>query len=186
MKKAASKKVAGVSSDAVKAKTGRGWNEWFKLLDQAGARRWNHTQIAAHLYDKLRCPGWWNQMVAVGYEQARGMREKHQKPEGFQISRSKTLAVPLAAVYKAWQDDRVRDRWLADSGFTIRKATANKIMRITWIDGKTSVEVYFVFKGRAKSQVVVQHSKLADAKEAERKKKFWGEHLDRLQALLEK
>ena len=83
-------KAAGVSDAAVQAKTGKGWQEWFALLDAAGARQMSHKEIAARLYDQLGCPDWWSQMVAVGYEQERGLREKHQTPAGYQVSASKT------------------------------------------------------------------------------------------------
>ena len=61
-----------VSDAAVEAKTGKTWQEWFALLDAAGARQMDHKSIAAHLDKKLGVPGWWAQMVTVAYEQARG------------------------------------------------------------------------------------------------------------------
>ncbi len=84
-------KVAGIGDAAVQAKTGKTWAQWCQVLDRAGARKMNHTAIATYLYDELGVPGWWCQMVAVGYEQARGLREKHQTPTGYEISVSKTL-----------------------------------------------------------------------------------------------
>ena len=42
-------KVAGISSTAVEAKTGKGWDAWFRLLDKRGARKLKHTAIAALL-----------------------------------------------------------------------------------------------------------------------------------------
>lgn len=178
------KKAGNVSDEAVRAKTGKAWDEWFKLLDAAGARKMNHAQIAAYLYDQLGCPGWWNQMVAVGYEQERGLRDKHQKPDGYSISGSKTIAVPLGRLYRAWNDAKLRGRWLKEP-LTIRKATTDKSMRITWGDGPTGLEVNFYAKGEGKSQVTVQHNKLSSAKEAERMKAFWADALERLQDQLE-
>ena len=122
-----------LSDAAVQAKTGKNWQEWFAVLDAAGARAMDHQSIAAHLYQQLRPPpGWWAQMVTVGYEQARGRRQKHQKPSGYEISRSKTFDVPLAKLFAAWQDKRRRDRWLKQAKLVIRKATPNKSLRITW------------------------------------------------------
>lgn len=180
-----SKTGVRVGDEALRAKTGKTWKEWFVVLDQAGARKMNHTEMAAYLYKELRCPGWWNQMVAVGYEQARGLREKHQKPSGYEISRSKVVEVSLARLYAAWQDKKARGRWLNNSAFRVRKETSNKSMRITWGDGKSSVEVNFYSKGDGKSQVTVQHGKLADAMHAERMKTYWAAQLDRLKEFLE-
>lgn len=177
-------KIAGIGDEAVHAKTGKHWEQWFKLLDKAGARKWGHTAIAAHLDEKLGCPGWWNQMVAVAYEQSRGLRAKHQRPSGYSVSRSKTIVVPIDRLYRAWQNSTARKRWLRDP-LTVRKAAANKSLRITWGDGATSVEVNFYPQGAGKSQVTVQHSKLADAGQAERMKTFWSQTLERLKAELE-
>jgi Activator of Hsp90 ATPase homolog 1-like protein len=184
-KAAAAKKTAGISDHAVQTKTGKTWAEWCAVLDKAGAAKWPHKQIAAYLHEELGVSGWWSQMVTVGYEQARGLREKHQVSGGFQISRSKTLAASVSAAFKAWQDTKQRKRWLADPDFTIRKATADRNIRATWIDGRTNVEVYFDPKGKDKCQVVVQHNKLPDAKAGERMKKYWCEQLDALKDVLE-
>ncbi len=131
-----------------------------------------------------RISPWWQQMVTVGYEQERGLRQEHEKPEGFQISRSKTLAASPAPVFAAFADQKRRRQWLQDSDFTIRKATPGKSLRITWADG-TSVEVMFYPKGANKTQVSVQHGKLANAKDAERMKAYWGEQLEKLAVFLD-
>jgi uncharacterized protein YndB with AHSA1/START domain len=173
-------KVAGIGSVAVQAKTGKGWAAWFKVLDQHGCRKMKHKEIAALLHDELGCPSWWSQMVANGYEQFHGLRQKHETPSGYQISRSKTLPVPAAKLFAAWFDPKGRRHWLMDSGITIRKATPNKSLRITWVDGKTNVEVHFYPKGADKCQVVVQHDKLPSAKAGERMKAYWNTALERL------
>ena len=178
-------RIAGVGSDAVRNATGKGWSEWLALLDREKAGAMTHQEIGKLLYEKHGVPGWWAQMITVGYEQARGMRAKHQKPGGFEIGRTKTIAAPADAVFAAWSDERRRARWLADPGITIRKATPGKSLRVTWVDGKTSLVVDLLPKGE-KTTVAVQHCKLQGARAAERMKTYWGEQLERLKALLEK
>src|SRR2546423_34542 len=148
-----------MSDEAVAAKTGKTWSRWFKHLDAAGAKKMTHQEIAAHLSEKHDVRPWWTQMVAATYEQARGLRDKHQKPEGFEISVSRTVAAPLGKAYKAWTDEKIRKAWLP-ANFKVSKATANKSLRLIWEDGITRVAVAFYPKGD-KSQVVAQHSKLA-------------------------
>lgn len=177
---------AKIGDTALKAKTGKTWAEWFKILDAAGARQMSHRQIAAYLYEKQDVPAWWAQMVTVGYEQARGIREKHQKPDGYEVSASKTLAAPLAKLFLAWEDKKLRGRWLKDADFEVRKATKNKSMRVTWVDGKTSLDVNFYSKGNGQSLVAVQHGKLPDSEAAARMKSYWGQQLDHLKAALER
>jgi uncharacterized protein YndB with AHSA1/START domain len=174
------KSNAAISSDAVQKATGKTWDAWIKILDNAGGKMMSHKELVAVLGDEHGVAPWWRQMVAVGYEQARGLRVKHQTASGFSVSRSKTLPVPIEQLFGAWKDKRQRKRWLADDGFKIRTATENRSLRITWIDGGTSVEVMFYEKGKAKSQVTVQHSKLKNEKEAARLKEYWGEQLDKL------
>ncbi|HYR74914.1 MAG TPA: SRPBCC domain-containing protein [Pyrinomonadaceae bacterium] len=173
-----------MSEEAVEAKTGKNWGRWFKHLDAAGAKKMSHQEIAAHLSEKHGVRPWWTQMVAVTYEQARGLRNKHEEPQGYEISVSRTIDASVSKAFKAWADDKTRKKWLP-SNLTIRKATANKSLRITWSDTTTSVAVAFAAKAKAKTQVVAQHSKLPDAKAAAKMKKFWAAALDRLKGLLE-
>lgn len=176
------KKTAGISADAVQKATGRTWDEWTTLLDKAGCKKMSHKEIVAVLAEHGVGP-WWQQMVTVGYEQARGLRVKHETTAGFSVSRSKTLDVPIADAFAAWNDKRKRRKWLADLDFTIRKATENRSLRITWKD-ETSVEVMFYVKGKGKCQVTVQHSRLKNEKVAAKMKAYWGERMDNLAAHL--
>lgn len=173
-----------MSDEAVAAKTGKTWSRWFKHLDAAGAKKMTHQEIVAHLHGKHGVRPWWTQMVAVTYEQARGLRDKHEKPGGFEISVSRTIAVPIGKAFKAWTDEKTRKKWLS-ADVTIRKATTNKSLRLNWEDGHTIVAAAFLAKGDDKTQVVAQHNKLPDAKVAAKMKRFWGEALDALKELIE-
>jgi hypothetical protein len=177
------KRSAGVGEEAVRTGTGRDWSEWFVLLDRAGARKMSHKQIVA-VVGEHENNAWWQQMITVAYEQERGLRDKHESTDGYKISRSKTISVPLARLFLAWSESARRGRWLADPAITVRKTTRDKSMRVTWIDGRTHLEVNFYSKGKAKAQVVVQHTKLSDARTAERMKTYWSEQLGALERLL--
>jgi len=80
--------VPRLSDAAVQAKTGKTWQEWFAVLDAAGARAMDHKTSAAYLYKQLRLPDWWAQMVTVGYEQARG-----QSRPGLTVPRTHLLQI---------------------------------------------------------------------------------------------
>ena len=175
-----------MSDMAVKAKTGKNWKDWFSILDKAGARKMNHQEIVKLVSEKYDVGPWWQQMVTVTYEQARGLREKHQKPEGYQISVSRTVNTPVARLYKSFANAKSRSSWLPEDGLMVRTATRDKSMRLTWNDNKTSLEINFYPKDADKSQVVVQHSKLPDARSSARMKTYWGKALNRLRAALEK
>jgi len=176
---------AGIRSEAVRAKTGRGWAEWFAILDKAGAVKWSHKEIASFLHER-KCGDWWSQMVTVGYEQARGLRVKHQTADGFTAGASKTVAVPIATLFRAWTDDRRRAQWLPDAAdVAIRSATANKSLRLLWTDGTSTVVVQFYPNGAAKCKVTIERRKLKSAKEVSQVKAYWSAALDKLKGLLE-
>ena len=67
----------------------------------------------------------------------------------------------------------------------MRKKTKNKSIRVTWKDGKTSLDIQFLPKDKNKSQIVVQHSKLPTAAAATKMKTYWGKALDRVRKELE-
>jgi uncharacterized protein YndB with AHSA1/START domain len=173
-----------ISDQAVRAKTGKTWAEWFAMLDAAGAASMNHKEIVAYLAQEHDVTPWWRQSVTVAYEQARGLRQKHQMPDGYQISRSKTIAAPAAVLYNAWLDEDVRRRWLPDAPLTVRKTTENKTLRLAWEEGNSTVDVQLYPRGDDKTQVVVQHNKLPDADEATRMKAYWAERLAQLQRII--
>ena len=172
--------LAGMSDDAVKAKTGRDWGEWVRVLDAIGAATMSHRDIARRVHDEFGAGDWWGQTVTVGYERIRGLRAIGQRRTGsWEAAKSRTYPVPLAALYAAWADARKRVRWLPGVKLSVRKATPERSMRITWDDG-SSVELWFTSKGASKSTVQLQHTKLASKDDATQRKAYWGERLDAL------
>jgi hypothetical protein len=176
--------LAGYSDAAVKAKTGCNWERWVKALDDKQAHTWSHGEIAAYVHKAYKISGWWSQMVTVGYERIKGLRVIGQRRDGgFEASKSKVMAAPISRLYRAWRDARLRARWLPDVRPVIRTATRNKSMRVTWPDG-TRVDVGFLAKGRAKSQVAIQHGRLPDRAAVARTKAYWAERFATLAELL--
>ena len=177
--------AAGIRSDGVRNATGRDWQGWFTLLDQAGVDGLPRQESARDLHDQLGLSGWWSRMVTEGYEQARGMRPQRVRPVAYTASRSRTIHVPVARLYRAWSSERERVRWLPGYPVLIRKATPERAMRITWTDGVSGVNVFFVEKGRGVSQVRVQHVNLADERAQEAQRTFWRAALEQLRHYLE-
>jgi len=169
--------LAGRSDAAVKAQTGCTWERWVKALDRVAAHTWPHRRIAQYVHEKYKVPGWWAQTVTVGYERIKGLRAIGQRRDGaFEATKSKVFAVPLPRLYRAFSDTRTRARWLPNVDLTVRTATRNKSMRITWPDS-TSVQLGFSRKGVSKAQVQIQHGKLPDRAAATRTKQYWAERL---------
>ena len=177
-------KLGGRSDAIIKERTGCTWERWVKALDYAQAYTWTHREIAQHVHQKYKVPGWWAQAVTVGYERIKGLRAVGQRRDGsFEANKSRTFSVPLVRLYRAFHDARTRAQWLPGVDLTVRTATRGKSMRITWPD-RTSVAVGFSGRGQGKSQVAVQHEKLADRAAQMRMKQYWAERLDALGQVL--
>ena len=173
-------RVGTLTDDAVRVKTGKTWEEWCKILDRAGARMMDHQEIAHLLKDQLGLTRWWSQMVAVGYEKERGIRQDARggtPGRHYAVTLSKTVNVPRAAVWAAWQDPDTLARWLPDVNPVVSKTVPEKILRLDWPD-ETCVTVRFLER-RGKTRVVVSHGKLAE-RDAERLQDYWSAALDRL------
>src|SRR5215470_14073723 len=100
------------SEDAVRAATGRGWDEWGEVLDAWGARGHSHGEIVGWLVDEQGVGSWWAQTVTVGYERSRGMRPRNGGRDGlFTVSASRTVEVPVGELYRAVVDAEVRRKW---------------------------------------------------------------------------
>jgi hypothetical protein len=174
-----------MSDQAIRRRTGHGWEHWFDLLDEWGATDHSHKEIASWLSDEQGIGGWNAQAVTVSYERARGMRAVGEKSDGFAITASKTVAVPVERLYDAFIEQELRRRWLPDADLRERTATRPKSARFDWAGGPTRVIVGFEAKGEAKSTVALEHGRLPDAAEADRMKAFWRERVGVLKEVLE-
>ncbi|MFL6247783.1 MAG: hypothetical protein ACJ74H_17295 [Thermoanaerobaculia bacterium] len=173
--------IAGMSDAAVKKATGRDWTQWVKTLDAERANEKPHREIARYV-SSIGTPDWWSQMVTVGYERIRGLREKGQRRGGeYEANKSRTFAVPVAKLFEMFAKAPKRKRWLP-MAMKVRTSNPNKTIRGSFDDG-TLVQFYFVDKG-SKSTVAVQHQKLAGKDASNASKKLWAERLDALAELL--
>ncbi|WP_196255660.1 hypothetical protein ACN26Y_22045 [Micromonospora sp. WMMD558] len=178
--------VARIPDALLRERTGRGWEEWFGLLDEWGGTEHTHTEIARWLVAVHEVPGWWAQTVTVGYEQSRGLRAPGQQRGGaYSAGGSRTVAVPVDRLFAAFADETLRRRWLPDVDVRVRTATAPKTFRADWAGGPTRIVVGFVPAGDTKSRLSVLHEKVGSAERAAELKAYWRERLDALKQLLE-
>jgi uncharacterized protein YndB with AHSA1/START domain len=174
-----------LSDDALAAATGHGWQHWLARIDEWDGTRLTHTEIARRLVSELDVAGWWAQSITLGYERARGMRAPGQHADGFSVSASKTVGVPVERLWAAWGDEALCERWLPGADLRVRTATAPRSARYDWEDGSTRVHVTFASRGEDKSTVTVSHERLPDADTADEMKAWWRERLAALKPLLE-
>jgi len=174
-----------MSDDAIRRRTGHGWEHWFDLLDEWGATERSHTEAARWLREEQDTGGWNAQAIVVSYERARGLRAVGEHVDGFTVTASRTVAVPVDRLYEAFVDESLRREWLPAAELRERTATRPRSARFDWGDDGTRVVVGFEAKGDAKSTASLAHEKLPDAAAAERMKAFWRERVAALKAVLE-
>ena len=174
-----------MSDEAIRRRTGRGWEEWLDLLDEWGAADRPHKEVARWVAQEHGIDGWGAQAVTVTYERVRGLRAVGEHADGFAITASKTMAVPVNRLYEAFVDESVRERWLPGVELHERTVVKPRSARFDWGDGETRVVVAFTEKGDEKSTVALQHERLADAEEAQRMKAYWRGRVAALKEVLE-
>jgi hypothetical protein len=177
------KEIDDVSTDAVARRTGKNWDAWFEVLDNAGAATLDLRGIVAILAQKHGIGPWWQQKIAVSYESMRGPSEKVPVVDGFQISSSCTLDAPLTRVFRLWNDSGERARWLADDRFVVRATTADKVIRARWGKGTSHVAVSFADKA-GRTEVSVEHHQIESRSAADQMKAYWAKKLGLLDQAL--
>ncbi|MFI9200337.1 hypothetical protein [Streptomyces sp. NPDC053048] len=178
--------VERLSDDSLRKNTGRGWAEWFTVLDEAEAVGLGHSAIARLLTQTHDVPGWYAHSITVGYEQERGLREVGQTCAGdYQAGGNKTVNAAAGRVIDAFVDDAQRRAWLPDADFAVRTHRPAMSVTADWDGGSSRVSVYLVIKSEAKTQISLSHTKLSDAEAVATYKAFWKERLAALKEVLE-
>jgi hypothetical protein len=169
------------SDEEILRRTGRGWEEWFDLLDEWGAPERTHREAARWLAEQQDAdPLAWNvQAVVKSYERVRGGKAVGEKEDGFTVTASKTVAVPVERLYDALLE-------MAEDMMSERSATRPKAAHFDWDDDGSRVHVTFEGRGPGKSRLALSHERLADADEAERMKAFWRERVSGLKEEMER
>ena len=199
------RKLSGVSSDSVAAATGRNWDEWVSFLDGLGAAELNHKEIVALAAGPGGVSsGWWQQSVAVGYEQARGLRVVGQTSGAdFQIGVQKTLPVPPEKAWSLLVDSPGRMVWLGQTGplefrqgekyrtadgtsGEIRSCVPGQRIRLTWNHAEltcpSTLQVTLVPSG-GRTSVRFHQERLSSLEERELMRQRWRRALEELQGL---
>jgi uncharacterized protein YndB with AHSA1/START domain len=163
------------NDETIRRRTGRGWEEWFDLLDDWGAAQRTHRETARWVAGLLGIGPlvWEAQAVTYSYERARGLREVGEHTDGFTVTAQKTVGVPVGDLFEAFVDGSRREGWLPGVVLKDRTATRPKVAHFDWVDGGSRLHVTFVDKGDGRSTAVVQHARLADAAEADRMRAHW-------------
>lgn len=198
--------VGGISADAVAKATGRDWDEWLDFLDALGAQQMTHKQIVCLVAaDGGLSSGWWQQMVTVGYEQAKGLRKVGQTADaGYQIGVQKTIPIPQHLAWELLVVGPGREVWLGETqpldlrkgqeyvtsngvSGEIRSVAAGQRLRLTWshpdLARPSTLQVMFIASGE-KTSVRFHQEKLSSQEERELMCGHWREVLSKIEELV--
>lgn len=168
--------------------TGRPWAEWIELLEAAGARGMNHTEIARktleHMPEDVERREWWAQGTAIAYEQHAGLRVPGQSCDGdFQLSASRTVTGDKDLALAAWMDvvgGREEFGGIPiDAPATTSSSEKWRYWRVPLADG-TRVAVNISDKPGGKASVGLAHTKLDSAEAIEFWRPLWKQILAQL------
>jgi activator of Hsp90 ATPase-like protein len=176
-----------VTNEAAKAATGKTLDQWFKELDKADGLKLGRREINNRLYEQKFDP-WWCATIAVEYEKHHDVRKKDGLYEGYFVCATKTIAAPPAEVFRAWSNGGELSKWFGaatkaevkdggtydnkdgDKGKFLR-LRQNKDIRMSFenkaLSAPTQVDVQFQDKGKGKTGLLVNHTRIqtrADAR----------------------
>ena len=194
-----------VTNEAAKAATGKTLDKWFAELDKADGLKLGRREINNRLYAQKLDP-WWCATIAVEYEKHHDLRKKDGLFEGYFICSTKTITAPLAEVYKAWSNGAELSKWFGvgtkadvkdggkfenkdgDKG-TYLRVRDKKDLRMTFetsgSSAPTQVDVQFQDKGKGKTGLLVNHSRIQTREEADGLRAAWAQALEQLKAFAE-
>ncbi len=198
-------KPSGMSDEAVDRGTGRDWNAWLRFLDDLGAQELDHKGIVALIAGPGGLSnGWWQQSVAIGYEQARGLRVIGQTSAGgYQIGVQKTLPIPPDVAWSLVMEGPGLAAWLGKvdnlelergaqyqtgegAWGEVRSVLAGQRVRLTWhsleLSGPSTLQVTIMPAGD-KASVRFHQERLSSLEERELMRQRWREALERLAGL---
>ncbi len=194
-----------VTNDAAKAATGKTLTDWYATLDARDGLKQGRRAINNFLYEQKLDP-WWCTTIAIEYEKHHNLRKKDGLFEGYFICSTKTIAASAEDVFRAWASGEALSKWLGasmqasvtDGGAyqnkdgdrgTFLRVRGNKDLRMTFenpaFSAPTQVDVQFQDKGKGKTGVLLNHTRIQTRAEADALRRAWAEALDRLKEICE-
>lgn len=194
-----------VTNEAAKRATGKTLDEWYVELDKRDVLKLGRRGANTFLVEQKVDP-WWCTTISVEYEKHHNQRKKDGLFEGYFICSTKTIGASVADVYAAWSTGEKLSEWfgasttarVTDGGQfengdgdrgTFLRVRAGKDLRFSFENSQfpaaSLVDVQFQDKGKGKTGLLVNHSRIQTRAEADALRGAWAEALDRLKTKCE-
>lgn len=188
-------RIGKVTSASVFKCTGKNWEQWIGILDEAGAQDWPHREITMLLKNKHKLSPWWQQGVALAYELHHGKRVEGRNLRG-EYSTVATKTLPLSSRkawnlitsekgMRAWLQPFSPFPWKPGQGFEVDGGIFGEIRtlkpgvraRLTWQEAHwekpSVVQIHLVPRKGEKCMMVIQHERIPSAGLKEKLRVQW-------------
>jgi len=195
-----------VTNEAAKAATGKTMDQWFAELDKVDGLKLGRREINNRL-NAQKVDVWWCSTIAVEYEKHHDVRKKDGLFEGYFVCATKTIAAPPSEVFGAWSSGAELSKWFGDGtkaevkdggSYENKEGDKGKFLRVrqdkdirmtfesVGLSAPTQVDAQFQDKGKGKTGVLVNHTRIQTREEADGLRAAWAQALDQLKATCEK
>lgn len=199
-------KLNKVSAESVEKYTGKNWDQWVKILTEAGANHMSHKEIVAYLKKKYKkVTPWWQQIVTSSFEVHIGRKQEGRNDKGeYSSTSTRTFYTSAEKLWDLLESSKGQDIWLkplspfkfkpknvfeTEDGIfgEIRTMKEGVRLRLSWQDTdwpkSTIVQIYVIPRSTDKSHLVIMHEKIKDARTKMAIKQRWSQVVDELQSL---
>ncbi len=164
-----------LSDDALRERTGQGWDDWCDVVEAWPSSDGGHTAIATYLRDERGVDAWWAQTIAVGYERIVGLRLPYQRPDGtFTANKSMTVGADADLLRTLLLDEEQRRHLFPGEDTSLRSKPASKAVRLKIGPG---VAVFSLEGRNDKTKVTIGHEELPTYDDVAQWKFYWSEWL---------
>lgn len=169
-----------MSDETMRARTGRGHNEWADIIEAWDGDCTDHAAVAKYLHSNFdELDGWWSQGVTVSYERITGQRLPFQRADGsFACSKSRTVTIDADVLRKMLLSSEHRPDLFPGEPTELLSKPTTKVLRIAIGPGKAAALFTIADVGDGRAKVTVEHEKLPTYDSVEEWKFFWSEWLD--------
>lgn len=173
-----------INTASIEKATSKTWSEWVQDLNQSDASDLTHMEISRLVSDRLQGvvdnPDWWAQSITVAYEQEIGKRIPGQLANGlFELAVSKVILKPRSELFPQlveWFEGQTD----FNGKLFLKPRSSETPKRSNWRcdfedDSKFALTVE---ENGEKSKLVLSHTAVPSAAEAEAWKEYWRSVID--------
>ena len=185
------KQLSDSSEQHLRKETGKGWGDWFRLLDEAAAQGIQLSEMERHLREEQALSSSWAQQVTAAYERFDQGKGIAPAPVGqaFSVRMQRTIETDPDAARTAFMDPVELSKWHTQpDDLVLKSEEPNQLFYTSTQYTPTAIstlQVDFFPKEAGRVVVTIKHRQLTSELERERCKADWTWNLDSLKAYLE-